>query len=187
MLQAFGGCCCVCGYSRSPRAMDFHHLDGADKAFSLGSVRASPKAWTLLAAELRKCVLVCNRCHQEVHDGLSEIPADAPRFDETYAVPVARKAPGTPCEVCGTSKSARNLACSPACSAVRRSRLQCGTAELQELAQSMSAEAIGRRFGVTGAAVRKRLKKAAGALAAQDRGSAGVCPSGRRGAADNRA
>jgi 5-methylcytosine-specific restriction endonuclease McrA len=63
-----GGCCQVCGYSRCLRAMVFHHLDPALKDFQIGSGHA--KSWDRIRAELDKCVLLCCRCHNEVHDGL---------------------------------------------------------------------------------------------------------------------
>lgn len=62
-----GGACQVCGYSRSVRSLEFHHLDPAKKDFGIGGCSL---AWGRIEKELDKCVLLCSNCHGEVHDGL---------------------------------------------------------------------------------------------------------------------
>ncbi len=47
--------------------MDFHHLDPLEKEFTLSARMTS---WSRIKRELDKCVLLCARCHREVHDGL---------------------------------------------------------------------------------------------------------------------
>lgn len=47
--------------------MDFHHLNSIDKDFTISARMTS---WTAIERELKKCVLVCCRCHREIHDGL---------------------------------------------------------------------------------------------------------------------
>lgn len=66
-----GGSCEVCGYNRCMRALEFHHLDPSKKDFSLADGIQS--SWELQKAELDKCILLCSRCHMEVHDGLIKI------------------------------------------------------------------------------------------------------------------
>lgn len=61
-----GGSCQICGYNRSPAALDFHHIDPLEKDFSISSRMSSFNA---IKAELDKCVLVCSNCHREIHDG----------------------------------------------------------------------------------------------------------------------
>ena len=85
MVAAFGGECCICGYDRSTRALCFHHLDPADKKFSIAEARACARSWKKIVAELRKCVLICQNCHMELEDGLVRIPLCAVRFDECFA------------------------------------------------------------------------------------------------------
>jgi hypothetical protein len=67
-MQYKGGCCYVCGYRRSVRAMCFHHLDPSTKTYRIAS--GNTIAWDRLIEELDKCVLLCANCHAEVHDGL---------------------------------------------------------------------------------------------------------------------
>jgi predicted nucleic acid-binding Zn ribbon protein len=65
-----GGCCQLCRYDKSVRALQFHHLSEGEKDFNISSVS---KAWQTIKNELDKCVLLCSNCHAEVHDGLISI------------------------------------------------------------------------------------------------------------------
>lgn len=73
MIEAMGGCCKLCGYNRCQEAMDFHHINPNEKDFSFGKITANPKSIKILINELKKCVLLCSRCHREVHAGISKI------------------------------------------------------------------------------------------------------------------
>lgn len=63
-----GGKCVVCGYDRCLAALDFHHLDPKDKDPDWNLMKN--RAFEGIKRELDKCVLVCNRCHVEAHQGL---------------------------------------------------------------------------------------------------------------------
>lgn len=68
LVQSVGGKCCLCGYDKCMEALDFHHLNPQEKSFdSDRTIRdlALSKIWD----EIRKCILVCNRCHKEIHHG----------------------------------------------------------------------------------------------------------------------
>lgn len=67
-----GGACQICGYTRCNEALTFHHRDPSEKDFTIGY----EKAWGFdrIKPELDKCVLLCNRCHAEVHQGLVPLP-----------------------------------------------------------------------------------------------------------------
>lgn len=71
-----GGCCSFCGYRRSYRALQFHHLDPTKKDFGIGGKSLT---WEKVRVELDKCVLVCANCHSEIHDGLIPGPEDLTR------------------------------------------------------------------------------------------------------------
>lgn len=62
-----GGCCKVCGYTKSLRALHFHHLNSNEKSFTIAHNRYS---WAAVKQELDKCVLLCSNCHAELHDGI---------------------------------------------------------------------------------------------------------------------
>ena len=69
LVQELGGACQLCGYSRCHAALEFHHRNPAEKAFSLsqeGVTRSLERA----RVEAQKCVLLCGNCHAEVEAGV---------------------------------------------------------------------------------------------------------------------
>jgi hypothetical protein len=84
MIDAMGGKCQICGYHNCNSALDFHHLDPTEKEFGFGGLRATIKGWDTLIQELRKCVLLCNRCHTELHNGVVSLPSTYEKFNEEY-------------------------------------------------------------------------------------------------------
>jgi hypothetical protein len=68
--------CCVCGYARCARALEFHHLDGETKEAEINKMLQHDKAsFVRLMREIAKCRVLCANCHRELHDGLIELPA----------------------------------------------------------------------------------------------------------------
>lgn len=65
-IDYLGGKCCICGYDRCNAALDFHHRDPKTKEFAI-SGKGLTRSWDSLRVELDKCMLVCNRCHAEIH------------------------------------------------------------------------------------------------------------------------
>ncbi len=61
-----GGRCQICGYSRCPEALEFHHLESSEKDFGI-SDKGYTRSWEKIKAELDKCLLVCANCHREIH------------------------------------------------------------------------------------------------------------------------
>jgi hypothetical protein len=62
LVEEAGGCCAACGYDRSPAALQFHHLDRAEKSFGISS-RGFSHGIERARKEARKCVLLCGNCH----------------------------------------------------------------------------------------------------------------------------
>ena len=56
--------CERCGYSKSLCALDFHHLDPAQKA-SLVTGRGT---FLEMVEEAKKCIVICANCHREIHE-----------------------------------------------------------------------------------------------------------------------
>jgi transposase-like protein len=72
LIAEAGGACAICGYSRHPSALQFHHVDPATKEFALsheGVTRSLERA----RAEAKKCVLLCANCHAEVEAGAASL------------------------------------------------------------------------------------------------------------------
>jgi transposase-like protein len=74
LVEEAGGRCCICGYDRYVGALEFHHVDPADKLLEVSRYGV---ALSLEAArkEAAKCVLLCSNCHAEVERGVSQVPA----------------------------------------------------------------------------------------------------------------
>ena len=68
LVEEAGGACRVCGYDRCITALEFHHLEPADKQFNLS--HRSARSMTSSRAEAQKCVLLCANCHSEVEAGM---------------------------------------------------------------------------------------------------------------------
>jgi hypothetical protein len=69
LVEYKGGCCERCGYNKSTRALQFHHLDPNEKDFTI-----SRKSYSIerLKKEVDKCILVCANCHLEIHEELDK-------------------------------------------------------------------------------------------------------------------
>lgn len=64
LVDAFGGHCEVCGYDRSLSALDFDHLDPAQKLRGVGEfITLLDRDGAFREAE--KCQLLCANCHRE--------------------------------------------------------------------------------------------------------------------------
>jgi Helix-turn-helix domain len=72
LVDEAGGCCAVCGYDRHVAALQFHHLDPAEKAFAL-SARGATISLARLRIEAGKCVVLCANCHAEVEAGAASL------------------------------------------------------------------------------------------------------------------
>jgi 5-methylcytosine-specific restriction endonuclease McrA len=80
-----GGKCEICGYSKTMRALTFHHINPEDKDITLkykktpGQVRMVNSfvgqgwGWEKIEKELKKCMLVCMNCHMEIEEGLIDL------------------------------------------------------------------------------------------------------------------
>jgi len=84
MVAGFGGACCICGYDRCLNNLVFHHCDRRKK-FDISHIRSRAIAWRRVVKELKKCRLLCNRCHGELHAGLVTISKCALKFSERRA------------------------------------------------------------------------------------------------------
>jgi len=76
LVKEAGGGCSICGYSRSHRALQFHHLDPATKEFHLGQA-GHCRSLARSRIEASKCILLCANCHAEVEAGIAEIPLNS--------------------------------------------------------------------------------------------------------------
>jgi hypothetical protein len=66
LVEKMGGKCFICSYDKCIEALDFHHLDPNKKEMPISTTSSR----YLLLKEVEKCMLVCCRCHREIHAGL---------------------------------------------------------------------------------------------------------------------
>lgn len=71
-----GGKCNICGYDKTPSALEFHHIYPGSKEKAPHELMFL--SWDKQKEELDKCILLCANCHREVHDRL--------RVDENFNV-----------------------------------------------------------------------------------------------------
>ena len=67
--------CSVCGYSKKThsnfcsRALEFHH-NKKNKSFSVSNGVNRGRSKETVQKEIDKCIVVCSRCHAEIHASL---------------------------------------------------------------------------------------------------------------------
>jgi len=66
LIQELGGGCQKCGYNKNIAALEFHHIQ-SNKKFNLDSRAFANYKLDIIKEELKKCILVCSNCHQEIH------------------------------------------------------------------------------------------------------------------------
>lgn len=68
LIEYKGGKCERCGYNKSMRALEFHHLDPSEKDFGIS--KQINRNINDLKKEVDKCILLCSNCHAEIHEEL---------------------------------------------------------------------------------------------------------------------
>lgn len=160
IVESMGKGCVVCGYNKCYRGLDLHHLNPEEKEFGFGKIMAHPISWERIVEELRKCVLLCCRCHAEIHDGITTLPNNVKMFNEEYVEYRDIKEKFDKCPVCGNSKKTYNKTCSYSCAAKLSRKANWNSIDLKKmLSNGMSYNAIGRELDISGGAVKKRVVK----------------------------
>lgn len=65
-VKLLGGKCSICDYDKNLSALTFHHLRG--KEFQLDVRSLSNRNIKPILGEIEKCILVCHKCHAEIHN-----------------------------------------------------------------------------------------------------------------------
>lgn len=73
-IDILGGKCVICGYNKCHAAMDFHHINPLEKKRDMGRLIMKGYAEKTIFEELKKCILLCVRCHREFHAGIITLP-----------------------------------------------------------------------------------------------------------------
>jgi hypothetical protein len=159
LFVAFGGKCAICEYERSVSAIDYHHLDPKEKDDLLSKAMANGHAWSKIVEEARKCTILCCRCHRELHAGIVELPLNPPKFNEEYAdIIKVKQIKYDSCPICGKDKINYYKHCSVECSTQSQRKFEITKEELEKLVREKPFTQIGKMFGVSDNAIRKRCK-----------------------------
>lgn len=161
-----GGKCEKCGYDNINylRVFEFHHLNPDEKDFAISG---KSYKYETLRLEADKCILLCSNCHKELHEDLDREKREE-RFkdlDNTLSPHVCKE---------NRKKGWRSrkilkecLHCNKETTNYKYCSLKCATDSNQilpskevllELKKTMSNIEIGKKFGVSEAPVRKKLK-----------------------------
>jgi predicted HNH restriction endonuclease len=73
LLAKFGSACNMCGYDTHQSALEFHHINPANKIFSISNKRRVLLTEEVLN-EADKCILLCANCHRHVHTTKCDSP-----------------------------------------------------------------------------------------------------------------
>lgn len=76
LRQIFGSKCCICGYDKVQTALEFHHINPAEKKFAISQSDSVTASLEDQLKEVRKCILVCANCHRGIHQGQVAVPAN---------------------------------------------------------------------------------------------------------------
>ena len=154
-VNVFGGKCCICGYDKCIEALDFHHLNKAEKEEQPSKIILR---WAFEKAkkELDKCILVCANCHREIHAAEKE---NKPINLQRYYKPWVTKM----CSCCSKyfdTKLTTQKFCSIECSAIsQRKVVRPSKEELKELLDSgITWVKLGNMFNLSDNGVRKWAK-----------------------------
>ena len=160
IVAGFGGGCNKCGYDKCDQALDLHHIDPASKEFSISRIFKTPKAWNKVVEELKKCVMLCNRCHRELHSGLWSLEdIDVHGFTESDCENMDDLQTGT-CAVCGSDTYWGRKTCSRSCAARLTGNVSWPQDdEFLKLIAENSKSQVARLLNVSRSGVDKHLKR----------------------------
>jgi hypothetical protein len=160
MVKAMGSKCQCCGYNTSTNSLAFHHIDPSIKDLSFGGLRANPAQWSSVVAELRKCILVCNNCHGEIHAGVRRLPDTYQLFDESFAeYKIAFEKLVDKCSICNNDKYSNMKFCSHKCAATSRRKVNWDDVDLLKLMKDYTIGELEVKLGISNAAIYKRRDK----------------------------
>lgn len=157
LVDCLGGKCNRCAYDKCCAALDFHHI--GEKSFVISSALAQPKSWEALAAEAKKCILLCRNCHSEFHAGLWKLD-DIPSIKFTDISGTPKDHVYDKCPMCNKNVTIGRICCSRNCAGLRARKINWPSdEELLERLVSTSKLQLASELGVSECAVRKRLKR----------------------------
>lgn len=168
-ILALGGKCTVCNNTFEDCCYDFHHIDPKLKSMSISNINTNgAKTWLKIRDELKKCVVVCSNCHRLIHAGYVVVEnknyfndeyydwdlVDYNQINHSTLEPIDSE---KICPICGKPKSIKAKICQD-CFKQQHIKFEISREELKEMIRTTPFTTIGKNFGVTDNAIRKRCK-----------------------------
>lgn len=157
LIEYKGGKCIICGYDKTqyPRAFVFHHENPNNKDFSIGG---KSYAFERLQQEVDKCVLMCSRCHNELHDTLiNQQRQDRLLLQRKYLSVI--KCPKCSKEFKPITSKTKYCSVQCAVKCIRKIKNAPTKEELEQMLHEGSNVSIAKIYDISEAAVRKWRKK----------------------------
>jgi hypothetical protein len=168
IIEAMGGECQIptCSYKKCQAAFDLHHIDPKLKDFTISQMTSNPKRWIRIAEEIAKCILLCVRCHREVHAGVTELPEEFKKYggelEKFYEFQkrALLKHQMDMCPICAKGKHIRQKTCSPECRARKSEKTEWpNPTDLERLVWEIPSNRLSKQMGVSDKAIQKRCRR----------------------------
>ena len=65
--------CSKCGYNKCLMALTFHHMDKKTKIDTISNMICSLANMEVIKNEIKKCILLCQNCHHELHESQKDM------------------------------------------------------------------------------------------------------------------
>lgn len=158
IVQTMGGKCQCCGYCNYDGALELHHIDPSQKAFSI--CEKTYIAWEKLKTELQKCILVCANCHREIEAGLITVTESS--FNEEIYNQILQEIKESKtltkhyCIDCGKEiASSQAVRCVECGHKAKRISERPTREELKKMIREYSFVQLGKQFNVSDNSIRK--------------------------------
>lgn len=157
LIEYGGGKCSICGYSKCPSALVFHHIDPSKKNFTISSYLTC--SIETIYEEINNCILLCANCHAEIHDGMTSLP----NVEKKNHIRVPQHTQSIICPLCGNKKSKQASNCKKCAD---KKRINTNTKIswpplniLLDLLQTIPCTTLAKQLGVSDKAITKHIKK----------------------------
>lgn len=160
LLVAYcGNKCQLCGYDKSMRALNFHHIDETQKSYGI-TAQGTCHNIDRDIEEVHKTILLCANCHAEVHDGLyTKEELFKKQFFNEQVIEEYKKnrepKPKNKCKKCGKEISPNAEFCEICCKIQRRIVDRPSREELKKMIYEEPFTVIGKRYKVSDNTIRK--------------------------------
>ena len=147
LVYISGNQCCICGYNRCLQALEFHHLDPAQKDFTIS--KNPNTSFDKAIEEIKKCILVCANCHREIHaDLIKDLPISSFNQKRYEEIQEKRTFQQNLCVDCGEPIDKKAVRCRKCYLAFQRKNIP-EREILKKMIREKSFAQIGREYNMS--------------------------------------